>query len=1108
MSHFDAANNRRHFLKKVSALGAATIAPPLLLAGCLGDDDEDPPIPTRGPREAQDLHFDLSSSGVSSPRLYALRSDHHGRLLHRHDAASRARLRASNPLLQAVPDDKLTHFLEGVDLPAGALQGVLVMGKRRGTNDDVLAAAHVQVPSGARAEVARRATMAKQGALSGKRQAYRIPQAAASDPLPDGINNFSTPWDTACYLVFHHPEVMNLNPALGAEILSRIETYPCDPVSAGNGSCATLVGDLAGAIALRLEQAGYPSTTPGSWCTLVPLSQADGSPVVDADGNPQYRYDLDDDIAHRTQDVVRALLKNIFNDPLFKGSNWQSSPSLASAAATGAATTATTAAESDFQVTATSAIGTALSGIHFSALTADASTRNVVLTVKNAYLRFLSVYVQYFDANGNKVQSTNPSSLDSDRASYLTVIGSNDQLMGIPFQGNDVESSDVVFTMPTAASSATVMFGSLGLGGDPFTKEAVTGSSLTLALNIGIPGILLATGTYADLKAGWEGLLKDETLLTAFVQATVKAIGSSDVGGGIYTSATSQSAEPALLTLANVVLQMLLEFAPTLAFEIGFKVSSSNLIVASLGPLGMAFKLLSVAATLAEIIVTVSQIFSSTAITTNSITFKKDTVVRVARDPRDFQFPAAARKVRVDAHYDGGATPMWKEIDIAQGQVDPVDVKLEGVPDGGKVVFTVSLHSNDGCLVGSAKTDTLSNVGTETSLVEIAIVELVAPLKADTVHVHSLKLTYADSQHGWTAAAAPQQTQANLCNGSDDAICALSSLSVHTASGMAGYSYLAGGPGMTACDTGAAGTVYTAHNIFLGTEPDRGLKQMSCGYTQPVGVVYDPLGAAVGGHHFFVQPAADGFHLRSVTLDTATPFDLGQTLSWGRFSNAPDSLTVLPSGFVVGVNRTNHKMEVLLLPAAAVDQAFEPTAVPFASIKAGLGTRPGLMDTPVAVATSRGAVLVLEQGNARVQALSVSADPVLLFDGATTNLMPLRVEAGAVYLDLAVEGQGYLYVLSYVNSGLQAENYRLDVYTPNGDFLNRTTGVAAARIAVDLFRNVYTLNFETLTGSPRIEPSLSQWLPRSPTACLTTLPAAGRTGREALSFGCGAPTSA
>ena len=144
------------------------------------------------------------------------------------------------------------------------------------------------------------------------------------------------------------------------------------------------------------------------------------------------------------------------------------------------------------------------------------------------------------------------------------------------------------------------------------------------------------------------------------------------------------------------------------------------------------------------------------------------------------------------------------------------------------------------------------------------------------------------------------------------------------------------------------------------------------------------------------------------------------------------------------------------------------------------------MHTPVAVAVSRygvsaGAILVLEQGNRRVQAFDTSANPNKVFKKQTTNLMPLRPEgAGVVYLDLGVDATGYLFVLSYVNNGLAASDYRLDIYDPEGTFLARTTEVAAARMAVDAFRNVYTLNYETLANAPHIEPSLSQWVPITP----------------------------
>jgi hypothetical protein len=261
------------------------------------------------------------------------------------------------------------------------------------------------------------------------------------------------------------------------------------------------------------------------------------------------------------------------------------------------------------------------------------------------------------------------------------------------------------------------------------------------------------------------------------------------------------------------------------------------------------------------------------------------------------------------------------------------------------------------------------------------------------------------------------------------------------------------------------------------------LKRAACGFRQPAGIVYDRLGPADGsGRNFFALPTAEGFFLQAITLDQSSQIDVSNPLTWGRFSQALDALVVHPMGFVVGVNRTTHKMEILQLPAQAVDRSQAPDAVPFGVLKAGQGTRAGLFNAPVALAVFNGAILVLEDGNARIQALDTSANPVNLFRNKTTSLIELEPGPGVVYVDLAVEGLGYMYVLSYVNDGQQVADYRLDVYTPQGNFLTRTTGVAAARLAVDTFRNIYTLNYEQISGAPRVEPSLSQWEPSSPGA--------------------------
>jgi hypothetical protein len=172
-----------------------------------------------------------------------------------------------------------------------------------------------------------------------------------------------------------------------------------------------------------------------------------------------------------------------------------------------------------------------------------------------------------------------------------------------------------------------------------------------------------------------------------------------------------------------------------------------------------------------------------------------------------------------------------------------------------------------------------------------------------------------------------------------------------------------------------------------------------------------------------------------------------------------------------------------------------PPTPPAATIYAGNGTRPGLLSHPVAVACSLDKILVLLQAGTGDQygpgqqygsvcAFDVKSNPVNCFAGGT-SVTSLRPEGTAqvVVTDLSVESKGYLYVLKYLTpaSGpVLASDYRLDIYNPDGTFLAQVAGLAAARLQVDLWRNLFTLNYEILTGSGRTEPSVAQWIPSTP----------------------------
>jgi hypothetical protein len=125
------------------------------------------------------------------------------------------------------------------------------------------------------------------------------------------------------------------------------------------------------------------------------------------------------------------------------------------------------------------------------------------------------------------------------------------------------------------------------------------------------------------------------------------------------------------------------------------------------------------------------------------------------------------------------------------------------------------------------------------------------------------------------------------------------------------------------------------------------------------------------------------------------------------------------------------------------------------------------------------------------QQKAASGDGNVLHSVRLQALMRLKTgtSTSVVYLDVAVESKGFIYVLSYTKpkSGpLKPGDYRLDIYNPDGtpvsaDAASHNGIVNGARMTVDQWRTLFTLNYEQMLGaSGRPEPTISQWIPTTP----------------------------
>lgn len=369
------------------------------------------------------------------------------------------------------------------------------------------------------------------------------------------------------------------------------------------------------------------------------------------------------------------------------------------------------------------------------------------------------------------------------------------------------------------------------------------------------------------------------------------------------------------------------------------------------------------------------------------------------------------------------------------------------------------------------------------------------PLSSSSVYEHRQALSFEGGRHVWRARAAPVTTV-----GDADALITLGGITVAQQPAMLAYSWQARGLNLPRDRSGGARVndpMHAMQNISLLQDPDAGYAIAPVGFTLPCGVAYDIGSAEDGsGANYYLDPSAGdfdpvrnlggGYQLRRIelALGKRPRFEPGSAKSWGRFPRPLDGFAVHPQGYVVGVNAADAKLYILHLPSVASDNEHATMA----SLYSGEGTRVGLLSRPRAIAVALdGRVLVLEEGNRRIQSFDISGNPVPYFreKGSREHsaVMPLRTTSAptTAYLDLSVEAKGYLFVLACDSNGSSPDHYRVDIYEPDGNFLVSTPRVAAARIAVDLARSLYVLNWETLVGPDnRIEPTVSLWLPPPP----------------------------
>ena len=1125
---------RRRFLASTAAAGTlAALAPALPASGRGNEELEETPRPGRPSLEQHTLFFNLAHEPDAATSTYYLVAG--GRQYPLSPITENAGIlnavRQGNRFLRGVPDDQITHAVQNVELPSDAVQLCYVKSNPDTTTGKwSMSSMLVHLPESALTKAHQRCSEQHSAGplpLSAKRQLYGHPPAQSLDDLLEE-HALKDSTDHAAAMIGLHPDLLSVDPDSGAHV------HVCHI----HASAQTL------GLAHRLRQAGpaTPQETSGQpnakgWATMEPLTDDDGAPLKGTKGNNagliHYLPTWNGEVASHAGVGLGAVSPGVKNDemlgadvtglplgdPSTKGTIWARHDGLTTVDHSLGTSNPLLTAGSESEWTTQNIETDAGFWVKSWSIGKDEESGQPLLTASfiNWHPRFLGIWVQFLDANGKPLalpglgfklvghgSDTTAASarlkLDSQDVAYGMLLGSSYLVFGIPVAP---DGAALGVTIPAQVTTVRILAVGLGvLGANDYPFQVWMGGLLTALVNYVAPMIAMALAT-----TEYELLLKPIVApVISFIGVELINISQTIISGEpvdwiAFLTATGKAlARLVLACLAGLGLKFegipLAEGLRSVIKDIALAFGAEAAVEDSIPVVGQIMMAIAVAAGAAAIASTTIDVLAVPHYYKWELTRKHDVTVTLKPAQNDANFPAVASYYKVTVLFGGGGTPHVQTLDMPRGTVSALpDVVFKDMPKGGQVNISVGFYSRSN---DPNKNDWLAGQGT-TGLVdnsqdvthEIRIQEYQVPITSDTVYGHKQKTTLVNRggqpRHVWTPTSIPPTAvQADISCLGPGSLCDFRGITVRQGTsqtqGFVGYAWKADSAGVIGC-AGGQGQFDLVANLGTSDDPQSGYAVGACGFPNGVQVAYNLIGHQAAS--FYLDSAAG--IVRRVQLDQTPGFDPPSgKRAWGKLNLDSTALLLHPTGKLVSINNANHKIEVLRLPAEPMTDDHAQTHL-LADIRSGQGSRPGLITGPSAAAVSpEGVVLILEDQH-RIQAFDTGGGPVQFFKKQPKPYFIALTATAAEdtqYVDLAVEFTGYLYVLSF---NRRTNQYRMDVYHPEQSEtapISTTRGVNAARLAVDFWRNVYTLNYEILqvpNGLQALaEPSVSLWTPSPP----------------------------
>ena len=715
-------------------------------------------------------------------------------------------------------------------------------------------------------------------------------------------------------------------------------------------------------------------------------------------GEIVYRYALNEEVWEYGRQPLKYILQKIADDDSYKGRMWdvrqnqtarfaQSSPQHPQQRRFVATLTV---GKGDGGYTFTPDNLSPGHGISFDQGTISFSGSKFSIGVHNDFLRTISAFVEFYDEAGNVVkQIIDPDAWwETEDKRYLKMVLAVSTIMAIPLPSDPQTLS---FDWPESARRAKIILGSLGTSAWDATASW-QGAFNTAVFQYAIPMMFLIAGAKVENSKWMDKFLGENDSILKAIAAAIPIVGGSWAANNALGNTTSL-----FVLVADSLVSILTEAAWVyIATHIALKITEAE-VIDSIPFVGWAIRAVNTAVDWACIGETTLQCLTSPAATSLNIKRSFDMQVTVKPDPTHTIWPETAVRWQMTVQYkcdDSDASPyVSKDTLSSVSSSEPVVYTFKNIPAGGQLKIFFACFSDRDWIAGQWESDFIDALlpsGQSVLKVGGEITENLVPLDSTSQYIFKEKLIYDASNGGhiWKDGPIPTALVGSLDTGNIGHLIGSINGIVINQVYQVGYAWQASEQDIPISGQSEVytGQQFTLQNISGLDKPESTLKFVEHGYGSMVHLAYNQY-EDNDAYAILPLPLKPGepvsYNIHRVNLSTAggiLDIDFDHTYGMFQAVNNIECVCVHPQGYLVGIQRENHKLLIFKLPANPFPLTEE--YVPVSNMLGGKGVRQGLFFDPVAVSIAAGGeILVLEAQNQRVQALTAAGYPVPKFRG-------------------------------------------------------------------------------------------------------------------------------